>query len=256
MSIVLNEIKQAENIIENGEVGNKPSSTLFLLAKYYRQKEKLNKKQTFQKLNEFMQNNYKNYNSAKWEAIIEDVSKKALRYPLRKIDTISITQYEIHKIKSLKNIKYEKLLFTMLCYAKLYNMDSENNNGWVNTSIQELYRIARVSVKYRKDKFLILNDLEQTGLIAFSKKNDNLNLQVTFVDMEGDAVLSISDFRELGYEYLNHIGEGKFIKCSECASLVRKITNNQVYCNKCGKKVNVVKQKERDKFKNLDSENA
>ena len=43
MPVVLNEKKQAEYIIEKGEVGNKPTSTLFLLAKYYRQKEKLDK---------------------------------------------------------------------------------------------------------------------------------------------------------------------------------------------------------------------
>lgn len=30
MPVVLNEVKQAEHIIEKGEVGNKPTSTLFL----------------------------------------------------------------------------------------------------------------------------------------------------------------------------------------------------------------------------------
>lgn len=243
MSTVLNEVKQAEFIIKSGEVGNKPSSTLFILAKYYRQKQELNKEQTFQKLNEFMQNNYKNYNSAKWEDIMEDISKKAIKYPMREINNISITQYELDMIRTLKNIKYQKLLFTMLCYAKLHNMNSENNNGWVNTSIQELYRIARLSVKYRKDKFLILNDIERTGLIAFSKKNDNLNLQVTFVDMGGALVLSINDFRELGYEYLNYIGEGKFIRCSECGRLVRKRGHNSKYCSVCAKNNELEKYK-------------
>lgn len=235
MSTVLNEVKQAEFIIKNRELGNKPSSTLFILAKYYRQKQELNKEQTFQKLDEFMQKNYKNYNSAKWEDIMEDISKKATKYPMREIDNISITQYELDMIRTLKNIKYEKLLFTMLCYAKLHNMNSENNNGWVNTSIQELYRIARVSVKYKKDKFLILNDLEQTGLIAFSKKNDNLNLQVTFVDMDGASILSVADFRELGYEYLNYIGEENFIRCSKCGKLTKRTGKRNKYCFKCKK---------------------
>ena len=85
MTEILNEKKQTENIIEKGDVGNKPTSTLFLLAKYYRQKENLNKEQTFNKLNEFMEKNYKNYNSATWEDIIEDISKKANKYPLREI---------------------------------------------------------------------------------------------------------------------------------------------------------------------------
>ena len=75
MPVILNEKKQAEYIIEKGEVGNKPTSTLFLLAKYYRQKENLNKEQIFNKLNEFMGKNCKNYNSATWEDIIADISK-------------------------------------------------------------------------------------------------------------------------------------------------------------------------------------
>ena len=249
MPVVLNETKQAEYIIEKGEVGTKPTSTLFLLGKYYRQKENLDKDQTVNKLNEFMVKNYKNYNSALWEEVIEDIAKKANKYPLREIDSIGITQSELDKIAELHNIKYEKLLFTMLCYAKLYNTISENNNGWVNTDIQELYRAARVTVKYRKDKFLFLNDIERTGLISFSNKNDNLNLKVNFFNMDGESVLQISDFRELGYEYLNYIGEGNFIRCSECNRLVRKKSNNQLYCIECAKNMNVIKQRQRDSIK-------
>lgn len=247
MPVVLNETKQAEYIIKKGEVGTKPTSTLFLLGKYYRQKENLDKDQTVNKLNEFMVKNYKNYNSALWEEGIEDIAKKANKYPLREIDSIGITQSELDKIAELHNTKYEKLLFTMLCYAKLYNTISENNNGWVNTDIQELYRVARITVKYRKDKFLFLNDIERTGLISFSNKNDNLNLKINFFDMDGESVLEISDFRELGYEYLNYIGDDKFIRCSECSRLVRKNNNRQKYCNDCYKRINSEMTNERQK---------
>ena len=247
MPVVLNEKKQAEYIIEKGEVGNKPTSTLFLLAKYYRQKENLNKEQTFNKLNEFMEKNYKNYNSATWEDIIEDISKKANKYPLREIDYIEITKSEIDTIRNICNIKYEKLLFTMLCYAKLYNKISDKNNGWVNTDIKELFRVARVSVRYRNDKFLYLNDLETAGLISFSNKNDNLNLRVTFVDNNSDTVLKIDDFRELGYEYLNYIGDGKFIRCECCKRLIRKKSNKQKYCTDCYKRINSDMTNERQK---------
>ncbi|MBD5534520.1 MAG: hypothetical protein HDQ99_02450 [Lachnospiraceae bacterium] len=242
MPVVLNEVKQAEYIIEKGEVGNKPTSTLFLLGKYFRQKENLNKEQTFNKLDKFMQKNYKNYNSALWEDIIEDISKKANKYSLRELNSIGITQSELDKITEEDNLRYQKLLFTMLCYAKLYNSISENNNGWINTDIKEIYRVARVTVKHRNDKFLYLNDLEQMELISFSNKNDNLNIRVNFVDMNGESVLDISDFRELGYEYLNYTGNGKFIKCSECNRIIRKTNNKCLYCVKCKKE----KQKEWD----------
>lgn len=247
MPVVLNEKKQAEYIIEKGEVGNKPTSTLFLLAKYYRQKENLNKEQTFNKLNEFMEKNYKNYNSATWEDIIEDISKKANKYPLREIDYIEITKSEIDTIRNVCNIKYEKLLFTMLCYAKLYNKISDKNNGWVNTDIKELFRVARVSVRYKNDKFLYLNDLETAGLISFSNKNDNLNLRVDFVDNDSETVLKIDDFRELGYEYLNYIGDGKFIRCECCKRLIRKKSNKQKYCTDCYKRINSDMTNERQK---------
>ena len=247
MSVVLNEKKQAEYIIEKGEVGNKPTSTLFLLAKYYRQKENLNKEQTFNKLNEFMEKNYKNYNSATLEDIIEDISKKANKYPLREIDYIEITKSEIDMIRNVCDIKYEKLLFTMLCYAKLYNKISDKNNGWVNTDIKELFRVARVSVRYRNDKFLYLNDLETASLISFSNKNDNLNLRITFVDNNSDTVLKIDDFRELGYEYLNYIGDGKFIRCECCKKLIRKKSNKQKYCTDCYKRINSDMTNERQK---------
>ena len=159
---------------------------------------------------------------------------------MREIDYICITQSELDEISKLQNIKYEKLLFTMLCYAKLYNTISEINNGWVNTDIREIYRIARVTVKYKNDKFLYLNDIEKTGLISFSSKNDNLNLKVNFIDMDGDPILEISDFRELGYEYLIYLGEGDFIRCQCCEKLVKKKSKKDFstkYCKDCAKHI-------------------
>jgi phage FluMu protein Com len=124
----------------------------------------------------------------------------------------------------------------MLCYAKFYNILSEKNNGWVNTDIREIYRVSRVTVKHKEDKFLYLNDIEKTGLISFSNKNDNLNLKINFLDTNGEPVLKIEDFRELGYEYLNYIGNGKFIRCSDCKKLLRinnKNDHSTKYCKDC-----------------------
>lgn len=236
MPVILNETKQAEYIIRKGEVGNKPASTLFLLGKYYRQKEKLDTEHTFHKLNEFMQQHYKNYNPALWEDIIEDISKKTVKYPLREIRFVGVTRSELDKIAEIPQVKYQKLLFTMLCYAKLYNTVSENNEGWINTDIREIYKIARVTVKYKNDKFLYLNDIESTGLISFSNKNDNLNIKVNFIDTEEAPVLMIEDFRELGYEYQNHTGQDRFIRCTECGRLVRQTGKNTRYCDDCKQK--------------------
>lgn len=233
MPVVLNEIKQAEIILEKGEVGNKPTSTLFLLSKYYRQKLKLSENKTSEKLNEFMYNNYKNYNPVLWEDIIEDISRKGKKYELRNIEHIGITQSELDTIESTKTKNHKKLLFTMLCFAKLYNIISINNNNWINSDIKEIFKTARVIVKHRDDKFLLLNDLESNGYISFSSKNDNLNMKINFIDNVNDPILYITDFRELGYEYLNYIKDGKFTRCKICNRLIRKTSKNIQYCTEC-----------------------
>ncbi len=252
MPVVLNEAKQAEEIIRTGEVGAKPSSTLFLLGKYYRQKMGLSKDATVTKLNEFMEQNYKNYNSVLWEEIIESISKKSIKYQLREINFVGITEYELSCIRQLKNIKYEKLIFTMLCHAKYYNFISENNNGWVNIDIPEIFRVSRVSVKYQNDKFLYLNEIEQnkilsgSGLISFSSKNDNLNIRINFVDMDGEPILYISDFRELGYEYLNYYNLKKFKRCENCNrlfALKSKNDGSSKYCLSCKKTKDLEKKR-------------
>ena len=244
MPVILDEEKYAEKIIDTGEIGNKPTSTLFLLSKYFRQKMEYGEKKTEKELNQFMIDNYKNYIPAQWEDVIEDISKKGKKYKLQKIDYIGITQKELDEISKVCNLKYEKLLFTMLCYAKLYNHLSETNNGWDNTDIKELYKVARVTVKYRNDKFLYLNDLEATGLISFSNKNDNLNMKINFVDQSTDYVLKVDDFRELGYIYQQYTNNGTFINCKECGRLIKKTNNKCLYCNDC--KVLISSQQKRN----------
>lgn len=238
MPIVLNEVKKAEEIISSRKIGDKPASTLYLLGRYYIQKQEMTIEETKKELDDFMSNNYRGYNSAKWEGIIENISLKAHRHPLRNVDYVGITRLELDTIKKVNNLKYQRLLFTMLCYAKLYNMSSPNNNGWVNEDISELYKIARVTVKHRNDKFLYINDLHTLGYISFSKKNNNLNLKVNFIDSCSDFVLKIHDFRELGYEYLKYLNIGRYINCAICNRLVRLKNKNDFstkYCFECSR---------------------
>jgi hypothetical protein len=247
MALILNEVKRAEEIINDGEIGNKPSATLFLLAKYYRKYYGYNLKETISKLNDFMKKYYPNYNYVLWENIIEDISRNSIKFELRQIEDIGITQKEFNIIKSLNNLDHEKLVFTMLCYAKVYNASNVNNNNWVNCSIPELFKIARVSVKYKNDKMYMLNDIKNNllidskndkgndikqSLISFSRKNDNKNIKLNFIDDSNDYILCINDFRELGYEYLTYLGE-KYSRCETCGVLFKQNKNSTYkYCIK------------------------
>ena len=64
-----------------------------------------------------------------------------------------------------------------------------------------------------------------------------LNLKINFIEKSGNTILKITDFRELGYEYLDFIGEGKFERCKCCDRLFKKTSNNMNYCNDCQREI-------------------
>lgn len=238
MSLILNEVKHVENILKTGEVGRKPSSTLLLLAKYYYNEKNLRNKEIEIKLDEFMSKNYPNYNKVYWENSIESYSKKAGKYALNQIDEIPITKLELEVIESIGDLRLERYLFTMLCYAKAYNMVSDKNNGWINTDLSVIYNTARLRARRSDDRFHMVNQLlkisygdEGNPLIAISQKNTNRNVKINFIDLSGEVVLHISDLRELGYEYMMYKG-GKFVRCEICGRLMRK-KKNKKYCPEC-----------------------
>lgn len=239
--LVLNESKEAERILETGEFEDNIYSVLCLLAKYFNHKCGLSKSEMFSRLDKFMYDYYKGYNYALWGDSFEKIILNSSKHKLREIDSIAISNCELDKIKSLKNIKYQKLMFTLLCIAKMYNNFFSCNNGWVTTKKNELYEMANVRTKYAKDKFLYLNDLMNIGFISFAKKNTNLNIKVEIIDSESiDIAIIVTDLRNLGYQYMRYIGSGRFVNCERCGKIVmlkNKMDFSTKYCVSCRDKI-------------------
>ena len=83
--------------------------------------------------------------------------------------------------------------------------------------------------------------LREAGMVQFSKKVDNTNVKVCFVE-DGETILHITDFRNLGYQYLMYHGEPYF-ECANCG-ITTKISNpdnkrRQKYCNECAAKIHL-----------------
>lgn len=231
--IVLNEKEYAENCLKNGKLSNKPFFDLSIIAKYY-YSIGYKKKKIETLLNDFMRENYDRYefDEISWRNTISNLVEKAKKYKLFEINGIKVTKSELEKISEIHNKVLERLMFTMLCLAKLGNERNERNNGWVNTEVKDIFTLARISATIY-DQDLKINQLYQLGLIEFPKRNDLLNIRVTFADNQGDEELYISDFRELGYEYLKYKGEN-FFRCQECGILVRQNKNStKKYCKDC-----------------------
>lgn len=232
--VILNEKEYAENCLQNGVVDTKPFVTLSILAKYYYHECGYRKKKITTLLLEYLSKHYPRYelNEFSWQTSIEKIAANAGAYKLYQIPGVKITESEIETIANLHNKVLERLIFTMLCLAKLSDEKNSNNNGWVNADAKDIFTYARIGCK-SDEREVKIGKLWQMGLLEFSKRNDNLNCRVTFIDNNGDEALFVSDFRELGYEYQKYKGEN-FIRCAECGILTRGNKNGtKKYCKDC-----------------------
>ena len=229
--IILNEREYAKKWLSSERIEEQPYLVLGILAKYfYAQGHK--KKQISSMLFDFLCSHFTVTKKLQWEETCDQLAAKADKYPLYEFDGVSITRSELEKIATADGDKEKRLLFTMLCLAKLGNLKRPKNNGWVNTDTKELFKMARIDCRVYQ-RFYMIGKLGRQGFLEFPKKNGNLANRVTFIDDESEMVLLVSDFRELGYEYMKYCGED-IIRCRECGILTRGNKNcTKQYCSKC-----------------------
>lgn len=242
--IVLNEKEYAEECLKNKSISEKPFFTLSILAKYYYHVKNYRKKKITSLLIDFMEKYYPRYdcNKLSWNDSIEKIASRAGKYSLFEIDGVWITEAEFNVIENIRNRVLERLAFTMLCLAKLNNLKNPNNNGWVNTAAKDIFELAHISGNV-KSKYEKLGTLYHLGLLELPNRNDNLSCRVTFIDDGSEKKLFISDFREIGYEYLRYKGE-KFSRCRECGILFRSNKNmSKKYCNACSAQKNCTEKR-------------
>lgn len=236
MNIILNEKAYAEKCLKEHTLGENSYESIKILAKYFYWILDYRKKQIEKELSEFIKENDSQYrnNVARWEEVIEEVAKQAGKLPLYEENYVPITKSEWERIMNCGLSKqHQQVLFSYLCFAKLGNMRYEKNDGWVNHKTKDVFNSAHVNASERKQD-IMLNELYVAGLVEFPKKNDNLSVRVTFCDAnDSHAYVSVSDFQDLGYFYLQQLGEN-IVHCAECGRLIRgNKAGTRKYCNDC-----------------------
>ncbi len=261
MISILNEYKYAKKVISEHIMTDKPSEILSILARYYRHKENKSNKEIYDLLDDYMKNYYPNYNKVKWTITLDKQVKDSKKYILTEIDGINITQNEINIIKSVNKPRVERILFALLIFAKYNNLKNSINNNWTNRKFSEIFKLANVNMT-QKQQCEVIYELKNLGLINLSKKVDNLNIQVNYIDNNSDIVLHINSFDNLGYEYMFYIKQKGFIRCDDCNKIV-KVNNkdtNTTRCKECydiyRREYKKIKERERrNKCINVDSTN-
>lgn len=233
MSIVLNEYEWAERMVDNHELGKKPFETLSRVAKYYYANQ-YSKKEVRKLLDTFLIQCDPSTSLVHWSDALDKAAKGADKFPLIRLDGICITKKELEKIETLSGKQMKRLAFTLLCVAKYWDAVSDSNNHWVNSPDREIMQMANINTSIKRQS-IMFGELRDAGFIRFSKKIDNLNVQVTFME-DGETGIYIQDFRNIGYQYLKYCGEPYF-NCVNCGITVRiqepSKGRRQKYCPSC-----------------------
>lgn len=237
MSIILNEKEWAENAIANRELGPKPTETLIRVAKYYHQIEGYSKAEVAKKLDEFILQCDPDAVLVKWSSVVSRVARSADKYSIIQLDGVDITEAELEAIGKLESVQFKRLAFTLLCVAKYWDAAQPQNNGWTNIDDREIMNLANINTSTQRQS-LMFYEMKKRGLIRFGRRVDSLNIQVCFIERQSPVKIHITDFRNLGNQYMQYIGEPYF-QCTQCGLTVRKKTNSQKYCTSCASEIYV-----------------
>lgn len=233
MSIVLNEYEWAEKAIEEHSLGKKPIETLTRVAKYYYSNQ-YTKRGVRAQLDNFLLQCDASVSLVQWADLLDRIAKNVDKYRMIQVDGVDIYENELTQIESLHGKQIKRLAFTLLCVAKYWDAVSDSNNHWVNTSDKEIMQMANINTSVKRQSMMFA-ELREKGFIRFSKKIDNLNVQVMFCG--GDTVaMRVQDYRNLGYQYLKNYGEPYF-ECENCGITTKLKRPNQgrhqKYCSSC-----------------------
>lgn len=234
MNIVLDEHRWAEQMIYDKSLGKKPFETLSRVAKYYIDKD-YDKSHTRSMLDIFLLQCDPTASLTKWSDTLDNAVNRALKYEAILIDSINITEAEMSILESISSKQSQRLAFTLLCLAKYWDIVNPNGDHWVNNKDNEIMAMANINTSIKRQS-LMYHNLKECGLIQFSKKIDNTNVRVLFMNNNSPVAMRIADFRNLGYQYLLYHGEPYF-QCESCGLTIKKQEpfrgRPQKYCRDC-----------------------
>ena len=237
MTVVLKENEWAHDMIQSSDLGKKPSETLRRVARYYLDNGG-SPMDARKRLDSFLIRCEPTSSLPKWSDALDYAVSRAVKYESIDIDSIDITDAEMRKIDSLDGKQIKRLAFTLLCLAKYWKIVIPGGDYWVNNKDTEIMTLANINTSIKRQGLMYWT-LREAGMVQFSKKVDNTNVKVCFVE-DGEVVLHITDFRNLGYQYLMYHGEPYFV-CANCG-ITAKLDNpgvgrKQRYCKKCAAEI-------------------
>lgn len=238
--IIFCEKKHAEWMLENGFHNFMSSQDLSILARYLKYIGK-NKSQIKTDLIEFCKKHNPEFNEIIYDKKLRWVINSCNKYNLRIVMDIIVTEKELETIKSVKNYKYEKILFVMLVVSKYFKYNrikiekensKKNENFYVNAKFTDILKQANVNVS-KKERNSILFELNKTGLIEATLNGAH---KINFISEESGSAVVVNNMDAI-ISYFP-------IFCIKCGNKMDKKSYKHDMCPSCYKEYRTEKVRE------------
>ena len=240
MTFLFNEQSAIENMIKMHIVDN---DNIFItikdLARYNHFVNQMDKEDNYKNILKYLQTYGQNINEENVYQMIDECVQRAKRHPFKQVDEICITKSELSFIKSLDDIKKEKIAFVLLASAKYY--DVTRNTEYCTTYMKnsDICKLARVTIPV-SDRNIFMQFAYDCGVLSRHSRAASTEKKVLFVSQDdNDKVvlrLKENDFKDLAYTYLAYKTPHMFRKCIVCGSWMKKDSQGRQVCKECADK--------------------
>jgi len=241
----------------HGFIQKKYEYELKILSKYYFS-QNIYENDLRNKVLEFCNKHMNDFNEVRYIKMIKRVCRYGENNSLFIVKPVRITQCEIDKIKTLNNLKIEKIAFVLLVLAninkqsyilyvrdKIKHIQKINNKKnrlikvpnislsyYINEKINSIFKLAKIYLK-KDERNTILRILIEREFIIMTKK---CKYKINFIkhNTEKNSVI-IYNFDDFVLEYERIIGDN-IGYCIECKKPIRIRGNNHKMCSDCWKK--------------------
>lgn len=153
--------------------------------------------------------------------------------PLKPSVVITFSDEELQFIRSCGNLTQQKALFIICCLWK--------SNGMKEFTMKQKPFFDEIKTSRGGNNFdkLMYYLVGQHHYVESRVYKMSLLYQPCekLRDMHGKGkqVLSIDNFKNIVYYYLEYFGEGQYIRCVDCGAIDKKTANAKKLCDECAK---------------------